>query len=205
MSMPVNERKLKPQRLKMRSRCPAPQPSDNASPASPAGKEPIPHPVDPVGLAASGDQEIVIEVHLRDARPGDAIQVLHEGVGREPGPPARDGVRVLPRCRPTASARRMRRPSNPCEASARSFSISRRATATLLRRDRHRPRREHHKSRGVFVNAAIAPLGAENGRLLDRPRADRAAGRQPELRTLQDRDVAAAAPLSSRRSSRSSS
>jgi hypothetical protein len=31
MSMPVNERKVNPQRLKIRSTCPSPQPSDSAS------------------------------------------------------------------------------------------------------------------------------------------------------------------------------
>ena len=43
-----------------------------------AGKEPIAHPIDPVRIAIAGNQKIVIEVHLRDAGPRQAFEVVDE-------------------------------------------------------------------------------------------------------------------------------
>ena len=41
-------------------------------------------PVDPIGLAASRDQVVVIQMHLRNARPRNPFEVVHKRFSREP-------------------------------------------------------------------------------------------------------------------------
>jgi len=61
------------------------------------GEEPFSHPVDPVRFAGSGDQVIVIEVHLWNARPGDPIQVVNEGFRGELRPVSGDLANLIGR------------------------------------------------------------------------------------------------------------
>src|SRR5206468_801275 len=55
-----------------------------------SGEEPFSDPVNPVGLPGSRDQVIVVVVHLRNARPGDALEVVNKSFRRQPGPTAGD-------------------------------------------------------------------------------------------------------------------
>src|SRR5262249_7147183 len=55
----------------------------------------VPQPVNPVRVRVSGDQVVVIRVDLRNAGPGNALQVLDEPLGCEPIPMTRDTAHGL--------------------------------------------------------------------------------------------------------------
>ena len=51
---------------------------------------PIAHPFNPVRVASSSNQVVVIQVDLRDACPRDAFEIVNERVGRKTSPAACD-------------------------------------------------------------------------------------------------------------------